>query len=538
MAGGKETPRQKMIGMMYLVLTALLALQVSSAIMEKFKFLDDSLQFANQKAETGNSQIIGKIEKAVDDGGNKAQDIKVLDKAKQVRAESQKIKSYISKLRKQIIDVTGGYEDGDSTKMYGGAKEETKVEVLMVGPEGSKKGEGYVLQKNVNQYIADVNKILGPEKGKFVDIALDADKDARITSKDQKKKDFAELNFGQTPMVASMAVLSNLQAEILKTETAALEILAAEVGASDLKFDQVVAMVRPASKVVAAGTKYEAEMFLAASASTITPTMKARSNPIPVDGKSKIGKVSFVAQGGGSYDKDGLSKQKWSGSVTFNFKGKDTTFIVEEEYYVAKPVIQVQSAAVSALYRNCGNELNVQVPALGSAYNPSFSATGADVVKGAQKGLVTLIPNAAKVVLKVSSDGHYIGDQTFNVRLVPKPEIQALSNGKPVDEKQGVPAPGPRSITMRAIPDESFKTFLPKDARYRVAEWDCILVRGKRPVAQQKVTSETANLASFASQAQPNDRILIEVKSVIRTNYLNKTETVNLGTVIKNIPIN
>ncbi|MCU0429608.1 MAG: gliding motility protein GldM [Cytophagaceae bacterium] len=519
--------------MMYLVLTALLALQVSSAIMEKFKFLDDSLQFANENTDKGNIQIEKKIEKTVTDGGNKATDLAVLEKAKSVRKEAEEIKQHIDKLRKEIIEVTGGFEDGDPKKMYKGAKEEEKVAVMMMGT--GKQGKGYQLQKEVNQFVADVNKALN-KPGKYKNIALDAKEDPRITSDDQKRKDFVELNFVHTPMVAAMAVLSNLESEVLKVETTALEELASEVGAADLKFDQVIAMVRPASKVVAAGTKYEAEMFLAASASTITPTMKARGANIPVDSKTKLGKVTFTAQGG-AYDKEGLSKQSWSGEVTFKFKGKDTTFTVKEEYFVAKPVIQIQSASVSALYRNCGNELNVQVPALGSTYSPSFRAEGADVIPGTQKGLVTLIPTGTKVNLKVSSNGNYIGDQSFNVRLVPKPEIQALSNGKPVDEKQGMAAPGPRSITMKAVPDESFKTFLPKDARYRVAEWDCILVRGKRPVQQQKVTSETANLASFAAAAVPGDRILIEVKSVIRTNYQNKTENVNLGTVIKNIPL-
>lgn len=534
MAGGKESPRQKMIGMMYLVLTALLALQVSSAIMEKFKFLDDSLQLANEAAEKTNGDIEKKIEKTVSDGGNKPADKAVLDKAVNVRKEATEIKNHIDKLRQSIIDTTGGYEDGDKTKMYVGAKEEGLIEVMLIGPEGSKKGKGYTLQKEVNSFIDDVNKVLG--KKEYPYIALDAKEDKRISSPEQKMKDFAELNFGQTPMVAAMAVLSNLEAEVLKVESSALEKLAAEVGAADIKFDQVYAMVRPSSKVVAAGTKYEAELFLTASASTITPKMSYNGKTVEVDPKTKRGKVVFTASGG-AYDKEGLSKQKFKYTVSFPFKGKDTTFSSEEEYFVAKPVIQIQSASVSALYRNCGNELNVQVPALGSTYNPSFAATGADVVKGAQKGIVTLIPTGTAVKLKVSSNGNYIGDQDFKVRLIPKPEIQAMSNGKPVDEKQGMAAPGPRSITVKAIPDESFKAFLPKDARYRVAEWECLLVRGKRPVQQQKLSSETANLASFAAAAVPGDRILIEVKSVIRTNYLNKTENVNIGTVIKNIPL-
>jgi gliding motility-associated protein GldM len=69
MSGGKETPRQKMIGMMYLVLTALLALQVSSAIMEKFIFLDESLMYAVGAADKNNGITVQKIDKAVADGG-------------------------------------------------------------------------------------------------------------------------------------------------------------------------------------------------------------------------------------------------------------------------------------------------------------------------------------------------------------------------------------------------------------------------------------------------------------------------------------
>ncbi len=534
MAGGKETPRQKMVGMMYLVLTALLALQVSSAIMEKFKFLDDSLQYSNLQANTTNVNTEKKIEKAVTDAGSKAADVAVLEKARNVRKEANEIKEYITKLRTEIIEVTGGYIDGDKTKMYVGAKEEEKVAILMKGTGG--KGKGYLLKTEVNTFVDDLNRVTGK---KYSYLALDAKDDNRISPGDQKRKDFVELNFTHTPMVAAMAVLSNLESDVLKHESSALKELADLVGAADLKFDQVIAMVRPSSRVVAAGTKYEADMFLAASASTITPTMTARGSNIQVDSKTKIGKVSFMAQAGGAFDaKENAFKQSWEGKVTFKFKGQDTTFVVKTDYYVAKPVIQVQSGSVSALYRNCGNELVVLVPALGQEYRPTFSATGADVIKGAKLGEVTLVPTGVAVKLKVVSGGNHIGDQDFKVRLIPKPEIVVQkSGGKNVDEKSGEPSPGPSQITVRALPDESFKAFLPRDARYRVSEWECFLIRGKRPLGNQKYTSETAKISSFTSQAQPGDRIMVEVKTVVRTNYLNKIETVNLGTVIKNIPL-
>ena len=79
--------------------------------------------------------------------------------------------------------------------------------------------------------------------------------------------------------------------------------------------------------------------------------------------------------------------------------------------------------------------------------------------------------------------------------------------------------------------------FLPKDARYKVTQWEATLVRGKRPVDKQTFTSEVGNLSSFASQAKPGDRIMIEVKKVMRLNFKGQTESVNVGLVLKNIPL-
>jgi gliding motility-associated protein GldM len=538
MSGGKETPRQKMIGMMYLVLTALLALQVSAAIVQKFVFLDESLRSVNNKTVDESNGVVTKIKKAVEGEGGK--DKPVFDKATLVRAETDKMFKEIESIREMLITKTGG-RDPESGE-YLGAKEEEMVAIEMVGSEG-RKGKAYELKEKLNKYsafLSDIGSKMRDKENKVTvhDIAVDG-KDHPLFKKDpeQKNKDFANLNFSHTPLVAALAVLSQQESQILKYESEVLSALAKEVGAADIKFDNVYAMVRPKSSVVAAGTKYEAELFLGASASSITPTMTRGGQKVEVDPSTKKGKIVFTASGG-NYDKEGNSKQRWKGEIKFQFKGKDTSFTVEEEYIVAKPVIQIQSASVQALYKNCGNELNVQVPALGSTYNPSFSASGATVITGQPKGKVTLVPNGAKVTLTVASGGYTIGSETFGVRLIPKPTIECLNGAAPVNEKTGVAAPGPRSLTMKAVPDEGFKAFLPKDARYRVTQWDCILVRGKRPVATNNFKTETGNLSNFASTAMPGDRILIEVKKVTRTNFQDKVEDVSLGTIIKNIPLN
>ena len=77
MAGGKETPRQKMIGMMYLVLIALLALQIKDTVLEKFVLMEAGLQSSNAVYEASSRQIVQSISKAAQDQGGKESDIKV-----------------------------------------------------------------------------------------------------------------------------------------------------------------------------------------------------------------------------------------------------------------------------------------------------------------------------------------------------------------------------------------------------------------------------------------------------------------------------
>ena len=88
MAGGKETPRQKMIGMMYLVLTALLALNVSVTVLDKFIDINNSLEVSVDAAKEQNGNTLRRIENAVEESGMRPDDVKILDKAKQIREKN------------------------------------------------------------------------------------------------------------------------------------------------------------------------------------------------------------------------------------------------------------------------------------------------------------------------------------------------------------------------------------------------------------------------------------------------------------------
>ena len=94
------------------------------------------------------------------------------------------------------------------------------------------------------------------------------------------------------------------------------------------------------------------------------------------------------------------------------------------DYYVIKPTIQVQSQSVTALYLNCGNELTVTVPGLGSNYNPSFSAKGGVAINGGGGGKVTIVPKSNKVTLSVSNSGSFISN--FNSKLIYTPDQKKI----------------------------------------------------------------------------------------------------------------
>jgi len=527
MSGEKLSPRQKMIGMMYLVLLAMLALQVRASVLERFVILGHSLEKSTESRVKDNARIVDHMKTAVREMGQRDADVKVLSAAIELRESTEKVISYIASLKGNLIASSGGInpETGYPKEL----KDDGVVARLMLNE--SKASE---LKSLLNAYAQQVSKTTGD---KYLPLALDAcESEFFKNDANQATKSFEVLNFEKTPISVALATLEEFASEVVSYESAAIKKLADGLGADDVKFDKLRIVVKPKSSIVAAGAKYQAEMFLCASSSGMIPEMFVDGKSIPVSGG--VGNIEFIASPG-KYDENGLLTKSLSTTIKMKLPGGKETVIDESiGYAVARPVIQIQSAAVQALYLNCGNELNVQVPALGTEYNPKFMATGAKVIQGSTIGLVTIIPQGSEVELSIYNNGtNLLGVQSFRVRGIPKPDIKLTSGGKPIDEKNGMPAPGPRSLEVRALPDESFKTFLPKDARYMVSEWEVTLARGPRSVISKKVVGQSVNLADFVAVAKAGDRLVIEIKKIERMNFRDEVEVVSIANNIRIIPL-
>lgn len=531
MAGGKESPRQKMIGMMYLVLTAMLALQVSSALLEKFQLLNTSMEGSANAANKINQRTVESIRDKVEKSGNRAFEVAIVKQAEDVRKIASGIVSEIDAIKTKLIDEAGGGIDPETGKVKN-PNEEDKVAIYMIGP--GKNGKAYELKSKLNGFVDQMNKLAGTN---FAPLALDG-KDDPLAKRDadQRNKDFAAINFEQTPVPAALAVLSQRQSEIRRLEAEVLDALAAKVGAKDIKFDKILAMISAESKVVVAGTKFKGEMFIAASSSALTPRMSLGGSPVRVqDGK---GIIEFTAQGG-SYDKDGLATKVLQGVISFPTpSGRDTSISMKYEYKVARPTYQIETGTLPPLYLGCKNVLSVQSAALGALWNPSFGGEGAEFINNG-KGKVIIVPNSRNVTLSISNQGNVMGNEPFRVTPVPRPSLEYYINGALADERKGVQASMARNIRVDAVADPSFKAFSPEDASFRVSEMTVRLVRNNRPVGQPVVISgPSGSIAPLASQAQSGDRLFIEVSGVQRKNFKGSVNDAGLPTQLRNIPLN
>ena len=522
MAGAKETPRQKMIGMMYLVLTAMLALNVDSAVLERFELINGTLEHQIENNGKRNNTTVKSISAAVEEKGNREADVAVLKKAQEVRTKTDEIISYMNQLKAEIVEFTGGVDD--EGKLVG-AKDMDKIATYMIR---QKRGEE--LKQKLEGYTAWLSSVTGKD---YPSIALDGKEDpywSKIAN--QRSKNFSQLMFESVPTAGGLASMSQLEGRLLDYEEEALSILSQNVGAKDISLDKLVPMVLPESQLVAAGAKYKAKMFISGTVAGITPTMKLDGNSIPVDSEG-FGKVEFTARAD-KYDANGQQRKKFMAEIAIG----DQIFKQQIDYTVAKPVIQIQSASVQALYRNCGNALDVRVPALGAAYNPTFRVKGGST-QGGRGGKVTVIPTAPSIDLSVYSDGIFIGTEKFRVKQIPRPELVLKEGSAVISLKNGVDKV-PRRLVFDAVADPDFAEFLPKDARYRVTRWEVILARGTRPIDTKRVNGPTADLSDWVARAKPGDRIVVEAKEVQRMNFRDERENVRIGIneAVKSVTIN
>ncbi len=524
MAAGNNriNPRQRMINLMYLVLTAMLALQVSSSMVDKFIFLNDSLEHSLDASLGASEQALDALEKKIAEDGNTADGQKNIQKAKDLRKKSTQLIGYIDQLKSHLIkEAAGGVNRKTGLLNY--PEEETEVETYMIGATG--KGKAYELKEKLDQhvdYLYQEFKELGferPEKrdaGAFPYLA-EGNEDREIYRNDpiQRNKDFAEANFGQTPVVAALAVLTQKQNEIVRYEQEVFKRLGVKNIAMLPKFNKIVALASADAKTIASGTDYTANMLLAASTDRQDLRMYVNGQEVRV--KDGMGQVRIpTAQPG---------QKQWKGEIRMKIRGKDTVFRFTENFQVVQPVLLINNKNKFPLYQNCANELETAVPALAANYDPAFQASNGKIIPGPRLGDVTLVPSqVGECELIVRSGGQVVGQQKFAVNPVPRPSIYiGNANKREIDPSQ--PIPNVPKVYVWPRPDETFARTLPNEANYQLGAIEVLQFRSNKAMARQTFTNGVIDMTQF--QRRPGDIFQVKAVNMTRLNFQGKPEPAN-----------
>ena len=406
MAGGKLTPRQKMINMMYLVLTALLALNVSREVMDAFYEVMVSQEASIETVEKQNSSIYTAFEAAAAENPVKAGPWR--DKANDVKSRSAALYQQIEDLKRGVIEASGGAdeESGDPNKPSKMDDLEASPNYFLIQGNGAKLKAALAEYREFMKTEAEGNDLLiNSIEGTF-DLS-DHKHDGTTISWEQHK-------FEHFPLISVLTFLTKMQSDVRTSEANVIDYLQKNITASDLKFTGVRTVVMPKSTFVTKGGEYEADVFLAAFDDTQNPTVTINGQELSEeDIVGGVAKVRFPA--------NRVGETTWNGEIRLVQNGEEKVFPVEGAFNVAPPSVVISPTKMNVLYRGVDNPLEISVPGVDPS-NLIVSGTG---VKKSSSGYIADVTRNRGGELKISvsvKDGEKtsnMGSKLFRVKNLP-----------------------------------------------------------------------------------------------------------------------
>jgi len=377
MAHGKETPRQKMIGMMYLVLTALLALNVSKEAIEAFKLIDESLNKTIENFNVKNNLTYGEFDRAAAENPVKAGPWR--NKAYEVKERSKEVFDLIQELKLEIVREA---EKGHAEEVIEGSvihtREIEKIDdnntpsEILIGPDNN--GKAYTLKAALDEYRAFLIEALdnkNPIAAESIENSLNTDE---FKEKDGKVSTWEYHNFHTLPLVAVVAVLSKIQNDVKNAEAETINFLYSMIDVGAFKFNKLVPTVIAKSNYIQQGSEYTAEVFIAATDTTQKPNiLVGEVDSTLVDGvwqykmkSENPEQIPIDNRGRGIYNikPTSLGNKAWGGLIQLvsPTDGSTVSYPFQSEYQVAPPTVVVSPTAMNILYIGLDNPIDISVP--------------------------------------------------------------------------------------------------------------------------------------------------------------------------------
>ncbi len=409
MAGGnnvaKMSPRQRMINLMYIVLTAMLALNVSSDVLNGFSQVHDSLQRTNRNMTAKNELQFQYLEDL-----NRQNPAKVgpwFKKGEQLHTRSAELYARIDSLKTAIARAADGPKGN-----YSDIKNLDDLEaasVVMLNPATER---GRALREAVDSYREYVMTLVGDSTRRNVIAEL-------LSTKVAPPKGtvgpvlWETKMFDNMPAVAAVTMLTKLQNDIRSAESEALSNLITNVDIGDVRVNELNAYVIPNSNMIMRGGKYSANIVLAAIDTTQRPAIYINGSRL----SSPNGLYEFVAGSVGNHEYSGyIEVARGDGSLDRRpFKG---------QYTVIEPMATISPTMMNVLYAGISNPISISVP--GVPMN-AISATMTNGTLTRNGDLWSAHPgkpgSESEITVTATLDGRSqtVGSMKFRVRKLPDP---------------------------------------------------------------------------------------------------------------------
>lgn len=512
MGHGKETPRQKMIGMMYLVLTALLALNVQKEVLNAFVIVDEGISKMNENYNEKNSKIYDEFNQAVIENPRKAG--KWNEIALKVKKQADELYEMIQDLKIEIVNKSEKQGNpavvGREIKpMLIGGKENADIpgEIMIV------KGNGKKLKGAIESFRKYLLEQIDPKAEGIksaIEISLHT---ADPEPVDGKMESWESEHFEHLPLVGVTTILTGLQSNIRNAESDILRYLYTMIDKGSFKFNKLEATVIPVTNYVIQGNEYQAKVFIAAFDTTQNPSIKIG----PYDSiRLDDGTYTYSERKGYKYDSlvvvNGKGVVKRMGSTVGYTKlqgivklkapegGVDLIKPFRLDYQVAEPMLVVSPTKMNVFYLGVDNPVEISVPSVGA--DKVFPGINNGTIVKEGKGYIVRPSKAGSaqvsVLVEIEKAKKNMGTKDFRVKILPNPtaKVAGISGGGGIDKNVLLAQAG----VIAELENVDF------DAPFKVTEFTVSTVIGgfttDKFVKSNKFSPEQLGLIKQASRGQ------------------------------------
>jgi gliding motility-associated protein GldM len=486
MAGYKETPRQKMIAMMYLVLTALLALNVSKEILDAFLVVNDSIEVTNEKFAQKIDKVYRDFEMQYELNPEKVGD--EWDEAKRVRNQTTQLINYVDSLKYEVISFSEKIPFSEAkTIALVDVKKKDNFDYptnFFIGND-TKKGVATPLKDSLNNYRARLLRFVDEDRRPIFDERLGLKTDGDYKNANGQPLNWEYYNFYHTILAADVTIMNKIKAEIYNAESDIINYLYSRITEEDFKFSGLSAKVIAKSNYVFQGADYEAEVLVAAVDETQNPIVYYLENADTMV-QSQIQQANRIEGDKGSVKltlpASSEGTKKYAGIIEMKDpSGMPKYYPFSQEYIVAKPSATISPTKMNVFYRGVDNP--VSISASGKADSQLDPRISEGAISRTDTGWVVtnLPPEAYETTISVYADDEggskFMGEQLFRVKRLPDPIARIIGSE---DDKISVKRMLANPFLLCTMPDyvdfeydfkvTSFTMYIPQGGGYFVTE--------------------------------------------------------------------